>query len=91
MSCIIELLLHESSSKATIDPLLYVAMRLYPIILLPYPPQPTAHGGEYSPSPLDLGHVQLPPSLNDMSRKLAKLAHEKWSCDLKQTDKGEIT
>ena len=31
-SCITELLLRESSSKTTIDPLLYVAMGLYAII-----------------------------------------------------------
>ena len=31
MSCIIELLLHRSSSKATTDPLLYVATNLYAI------------------------------------------------------------
>ena len=33
-SYIIELLLHESSSKATIDPLLYIAVSLYTIMAL---------------------------------------------------------
>ena len=31
MSCMIETLLHKSSSKATIDPFLYLAMGLYTV------------------------------------------------------------
>ena len=53
-----------------------------------FPSQPALHGGGYNPSPVDLS-VQLSPSLNDMSRKLAKLAHEQRSFDLMRADKGE--